>query len=454
MRNRLILKNIGHLITMNPERAVLRNAWVAAENGRITSLGTGKAPRWTDAEVVDGRGGIAMPGLINTHHHMFQNLARAYGPISNLPLLPWLAGHIPLWKQFSEEHLYLATQVALAELMLSGCTLTSDHHYVFPKGRSAQLLDAGFHAAAAMGCRYVGCRGSVNNPSDIMPDWACQDADTVLSDCQRLYDRFHDSSPGSMQQVAFAPCTVFGCSGDLYRETARLARKLKVRMHTHCGETIPENKESVARLGCRPLQYMARHEWEGDDIWLAHGIHFTDREVGHLTRHRMGIAHCPVSNMRLGSGICRVNDLRDGGSPVSLGVDGSASNDSGHLLNEARMALLLTRVVHGAESMTPEKVLEMATLDGARNLGRLADLGSLEPGKCCDVAIFPADDLFSNGAHDAVHGLVLCHARQVDTLIVHGKVRVSGGQILGLELPVLLEKHRSAAIKTANSRSA
>lgn len=445
MAKRLLVKNLGWLVTMNPGREVLKDGWVLSVDGMIQAVGAGRPPAARGAEVVDGRGGVATPGLINTHHHMFQNLARALRPISNLPLLPWLAGHMPLWRRFTADDLRLATQVALAELMLSGCTLSSDHHYVFPEDASMGMLDAGFEAAGILGCRYVGCRGSVNQPSEIMPAWACQTIDAILADCDRLAAKYHQRTPGAMTQVAFAPCTVFGCSGELYRETARLARRHRVRLHTHCGETVPENKEAVSRLGMRPLAYMARHEWEGDDIWVAHGIHFTDREVAHLNRRGMGVAHCPVSNMRLGSGMCRVNDLRRGGSPVSLGVDGSASNDSGHMLNEARMALLLTRVFHGAESITPEQALEMATLEGARNLGRSADLGSLEPGKCCDLAVFPAEDVFSNGAHDPVHALLLCHPRNVDTLLVHGRLRVQHGRLLDVDLPLLLERHRACA---------
>ena len=385
---RLVLKNIGHLVTMNPQRELLRDAFIVVEDGLIRQVGTGPLPLVEGAEAIDAKGGICLPGLINTHHHMFQNLARAFTPISNPSLLPWLAGHMPLWENFSPDDLFVATQVAAAELMLSGCTLTSDHHYLFPAAGSPDIMDAGFHAAESMGLRYVGCRGSVTNPSDIMPAWSCQKTDAILEDCQRLFDKFHDAKPGSMRQVAFAPCTVFGCEGTLHKETA------------------------------------------------------------HLTRNRMGVAHCPCSNMRLGSGVCRVNDLRAGGSPVSLGVDGSASNDSGHMLNEARLALFLTRVVHGAESMTVEKVLEMATLDGARNLGRTADLGSVEPGKCADLAVFPAEDIWSNGAENKVHALLLCHPRNVETLVVHGKVRVSEGRLVGVDLPRLLEHHRKTAART------
>ncbi|MFN0068516.1 MAG: amidohydrolase family protein [Limisphaerales bacterium] len=451
---RLLVRRVGRLVTMDASRRILRDAWLLAEDGVVRSLGEGRPAHAAGAEVLDARGGIVTPGLINTHHHMFQNLARAFAPIANLPLLPWLAGHMPLWRRFTPEALFVATQVACVELMLSGCTLTSDHHYLFPRDGGAEMLDAGFAAAAALGLRYVGCRGSVNVPSDIMPAWSCQDLDTILADCQRLHGRFHQSGPDAMAQLAVAPCTVFGCSADHYRESARLARHLRIRLHTHCGETIAENDEARRSLGARPLPYMAGLGWEGDDVWLAHGIHFSDAEVRRLNRTRTGVAHCPVSNMRLGSGVCRVSDLRRGGSPVSLGVDGSASNDSGHLLAEARAALLLTRVTHGAGAITPEQVLEMATLEGARNLGRAGDLGSLEPGKQADFAVFPGEDLFSNGAHEPVHALVLCHPRQVDALVVKGEVRVRGGQPVGVDLPRLLERHRRLARRLHEGKTA
>ena len=352
---------------------------------------------------------------------------------------------MPLWQTFNPEDLYLATQVALAELMLSGCTISCDHHYVFPKGCSAELMDAGFHAGHDIGSRYIACRGSLNKEREAMPFWSLQTTDVILSDCQRLFEKFHDKEPGSMSQLALAPCTVFGCDKDIYVETAIMARKLGLRMHTHTGETVPENEVAMKDFGMRPIERLKEYGWDGDNVWMAHGIHFTDAEVEHIGKSRMGVAHCPCSNMRLGSGVCRVNDLRDAGATVSLGVDGSASNDSGHMLNEARAALFLTRVVHGAESMTVEKVLEMATLEGARNLGRGHDLGSIEPGKCGDLAIFPAEDIWSNGAENQLHGLLLCHPRNVDTLIIQGKIRVANGNIVGLDLPMLLEKHRKAA---------
>jgi 8-oxoguanine deaminase len=328
--------------------------------------------------------------------------------------------------------------------MLSGCTTTSDHHYVFPRG-IPNLMDAEFEAAEAMGIRFHGCRGCMDIPSEFDPPTLIQTTDEILNDYQRVLERWHDPSPGSMRQVAFAPSGILCSTPDLLRETARMGQKYKIRLHIHCGETKEEQQRSLAKFGSRPLQYLAEAGWSEDNVWLAHGIHFDDKEVGFLNQHGIGIAHCPCSNMRLGSGVCRVTELRGGGSPVSLGVDGSASNDSGHMLNEVRQALLLNRVIYGASSMRVEEALEMATLEGARNLGRSNEIGSVEVGKCADLAIFPANDLFSNGAENVVHSLVLCFPRKVETLVINGKVRVRDGELLGTDLPDLLRCHAAAA---------
>jgi 8-oxoguanine deaminase len=445
---RLVLKNIGYLVTMNPAREVLRDAYVEMENGRISQIGRGQFSSSCD-EIIDAKGGVAVPGLINTHHHMFQNLARAYAPISNLPLLPWLKGHLPLWRSFTGEDLALATEIAMAELMLSGCATTSDHHYLFPRNNGVSI-DRQFEVAERLGMRLHSCRGCLDIESDIVPSWVIESVDEVSTDILRLVEKWHDSEPGSMRQVAPAPCTVFSASSDLLRETAALAEAKDLRMHINCGETLDENELALAELGRRPFDYLEDLHWTADRVWLAHGIHFTDNEVKRIHSSRVGVAHCPTSNMRLGSGICRVKDLRQGGTAVSLGVDGSASNDSSHMLNEIRQALLLTRVLHGAGAMTVEEALEMATLDGARNLGREMDLGSIEKGKCADVAIFPASDLASSGAHDKVHALVLCLPRNVEMLVVNGKVRVREGKLIGVDLPVLQERHAAVATRLAN----
>jgi 8-oxoguanine deaminase len=445
---RLTVKNIGYLVTMNAKREILRDAFIETENGWIRQIGRGEPPSFFD-EIIDAQGGVAVPGLINTHHHMFQNLARAYAPISNLPLLPWLKGHLPLWQSFTGEDLALATEVAMAELMLSGCTTTSDHHYVFPRGGGVSI-DQQFEVAARVGMRFHSCRGCLDIESEIVPNWVTESVDEVIEDMLRLLDRWHDPRPGSLRQVGPAPCAVFSASSDLLRETAALAKARNLRMHIHCGETRDENTLALEQLGNRPFDFLETLGWTTDRVWFAHGIHFTDDEVKRIRSSRVGVAHCPTSNMRLGSGVCRVKDLRQGGTAVSLGVDGTASNDSGHMLNEIRQALLLTRVLHGAGAMTVEEALEMATLDGARNLGRASDLGSIEEGKCADVAIFPASDLASNGAHDKVHALVLCLPRNVQTLVVDGRVCVRDGELTSVDLPVLQEEHARAARRLAN----
>lgn len=450
MSRTLLVKNCGHLVTMDGARRILRDGWLLAREGFIEQIGSGVPPEISGAEVVDAHGGIVLPGLVNTHHHMYQNLARAYSPIANLPLLPWLAGLTPLWRTFTAEDLHTATLVAMAELMLTGCTTTSDHHYVFPRGTS-DLIDAQFAAATQVGMRFHAARGSMDTSSDLIPDWAVQPIDTILTDSERLAARYHNAKKGAMTRLVLAPCAMTSASVDLFRESAAIARVRGLHLHTHCAETIAENDLAAANYGERPLPFLEKIDWAGERVWFAHGIHFNDEEVAHLGRHRMGVAHCPCSNMRLGSGVCRVNDLWRAGAHVGLGVDGSASNDSGHMLNEVRQALLLTRVVHGAGAMTADGALTLATRGGAQCLGRDDDIGSLEVGKCADIAIFPATDVFSSGAENLVEGLVLCFPRQVETLIVNGEVRVKNGQICGLDLPMLLEKHGAIARRLTTS---
>jgi 8-oxoguanine deaminase len=436
---------------MDDQRRILRDAWITAQGGFIEKIGTGSPPEARrGTQTVDARGGIVLPGLVNTHHHMYQNLARAYPPIANLPLLPWLAALTPLWRTLTADDLHVASLVAMAELMLSGCTTAADHHYVFPRG-SSELIDAQFAAADRLGLRFHASRGSMDTASDLIPDWAVQPIDAILNDTERLVSRYHDAAKGGMRRVVVAPCAMTSASPTLYRESAALAARHGLQLHTHCAETIAENDLAAARYGERPLAFLEKIGWVGPRVWFAHGIHWRDEEIAHLGRHRMGVAHCPCSNMRLGSGICRVRNLRAAGAAVGLGVDGSASNDSGHMLGEVRQALLLTRVAHGAEAMTVDDALTLATREGARCLGREHDIGSLEPGKCADLAVFPASDLYSSGAGDAVDGLLLCHPRPVETLIVHGKVRVKEGRLTGLDLRPLLEKHARIAREIVGS---
>ena len=450
MSQTLIVKNCGHLVLMDDSRRILRDGWLVVRGGFIAELGVGTPPEVDGAEQVDAHGGLVLPGFINTHHHMYQNLARAYSPIANLPLLPWLAGLTPLWRDFTADDLHTATLVAMTELMLTGCTTTSDHHYVFPRGTTG-LIDAQFAAAAQLGMRFHGARGGMDTPSTLIPDWAVQPTDVILEDSERLAARYHCARAGAMTRVVLAPCAMTSASPNLFRESARIAKHHGLHLHTHLAETIAENDLAFAEHGERPLDVLEKLGWDDERVWFAHGIHFNDAEVEHLGRKRMGVAHCPCSNMRLGSGVCRVHDLQRAGATVALGVDGSASNDSGHMLNEVRQALLLTRVMHGAGAMTVDQALTLATRGGARCLGRHQDLGSLEVGKCADVAIFPAQDVFSSGAENLLDALVLCFPRQVETLIIQGAVRVRDGRIPGLELPPLLEKHRGIARRLVSS---
>ena len=449
MNRALLIRNCGHLVTMDPSRRIIRDGWLVARDGFIEQIGNGVPPHELEAEVVDARSGIVLPGLVNTHHHMYQNLARAYSPIANLPLLPWLAGLTPLWRTFTAEDLRIATLVAMAELMLTGCTTTSDHHYVFPRGTTG-LIDVQFAAAAQLGMRFHGARGGMDTSSPLIPDWAVQTTDVILKDSERLAAGYHDARRGAMTRLVLAPCAMTSASVDLFRESAAIARQRGLHLHTHLAETVAENDLAAAEHGERPLPFLEKLGWADERVWFAHGIHFNDAEVQHLGRRRMGVAHCPCSNMRLGSGVCRVHALQQAGATVALGVDGSASNDSGHMLNEVRQALLLTRVVHGAESMTVDQAVTIATRGGAQCLGR-DDIGSLEIGNCADVAIFPETNVFSSGAENAVEGLVLCFPRQVETLIVNGSVRVKEGQVVGLELPVLLEQHGAIAKRLVNA---
>ena len=443
MNDNLLIRNIGHLVTMNASREVLRDAWLLARGGFVEALGTGTPPAAEGLPVHDAHGGIATPGLINTHHHFYQTMARAYTPGNNLPLLPWLAHMNRLWRRFTADDLRLCTQLALAEMMLTGCTTVADHHYVVPRG-GGDCFAAQFEAAAEMGVRFHGGRGGMDVASDLIGDWAIQSTDEIMEDCDRLRRRYHDPSPGSWRQVFLAPCAATSASRELLRQSAAYAFEHVLGLHSHCGETTDEDAHARGSFGLRPVEYFADCGWDFEGVWYAHGIHFNDEEVRWLGQRRIGVAHCPYANMRLGSGICRVNDLRAAGAKVGIGVDGSASNDSGHVLGELRQALMLCRVRYGAESMSALDALALGTVGGA-DLLRRPDLGVLEPGRCADLAIFPALDLFSSGCENPVDALLLCWARQVHSLVVGGRVRIDEGRFVDLDLDGLIGKHTSRA---------
>src|SRR5664279_3813342 len=417
--NSLLIRNIHTLVLMDAENQVLRGGYIYAENGAILSVGSGAARLPKADRVIDGRHFIALPGLVNTHHHLYQTLTRAYAPAANAKLFDWLVTLYPIWARLDAECVEVGALAGMAELLLSGCTTTSDHHYLFPRGR-ANLIDAQIAAARRIGMRFHPTRASMSvgrTKGGLPPDSVVQGEERILQDCERLIARYHDPAPGSMLRVALAPCSPFSVSPELMRASADMARRHGVRLPTHLAETRDEEAYCLSRFGKRPLDLLEEVGWLGGDTWLAHGIYFNRAEVKRLGRAGVGIAHCPTSNMRLGSGFAPVGALRRAGCPVGLGVDGSASNDSSHMLAEVRQALLLQRVRHGADALGVVDALRLATVEGARCLGR-DDIGSLEAGKRADVALFDLRDVGYSGAGDALSALLLCAPTRVSTLVV------------------------------------
>jgi cytosine/adenosine deaminase-related metal-dependent hydrolase len=425
-----LLENAATLVTMNGAREVLTDAWVAAADGLVTAVGRGPAPELVagvprgDHARYDARGCVVLPGLVNTHHHLYQTRTRAWRTAVDSELFPWLRTLYPVWARLGDDDFHRAAVVGCQELLRSGCTLTTDHHYLFPRAASPRLLDIVIDAALQTGIRFHPTRGSMSRSvkdGGLPPDDVVQDPDAILADCERVIARWHDPRPGAAVRIALAPCSPFSVDPDLMRRTAELARRSGVRLHTHLAETRDENDYCLQVYGRRPVDFLDSVGWLGPDVWLAHGIWFDDAEIARLGAAGTGIAHCPSSNMRLGSGICRVRDLRRAGCPVGLAVDGSASNDSSNLLAELRQTLLLHRVLGGAAAMTVNEVLEMATLDGARCLGR-EDAGAVEPGHACDLAVFDLEAIGYDGADDPVAALLLCHPEPARATIVGGRV--------------------------------
>jgi 8-oxoguanine deaminase len=428
--NLFLLENAETLVTMDSDRKVLTDGWVAARGGMIIATGSGPLPETIDGHALDkfqrhsAKGCVVLPGLINTHHHLFQTRTRAHGPVADRELFEWLTTLYPVWAKLTDEQFYQGALVGFKELMRSGCTTTTDHHYLFPKDASANLIDITILAARDAGIRFHPTRGSMSRSvkdGGLPPDSVVQDEDTIMADCERVIEKFHNPEPGAMVRIALAPCSPFSVSPELMKSTAELARKHGVRLHTHLSETRDEDSYCQEIYTQRPVDFLESVGWLGDDVWLAHGIWFEDEEIQRLGRAGVCIAHCPTSNMRLGSGVCRVRDLRKAGCGVGLAVDGSASNDSSNMLAELRQTLLLHRVIHGASGMTVNEVLEMATLGGAACLGR-EDLGSLTVGKACDLAVFDLEAIGYDGAHDPVAALLLCHPEPAREVIVAGKV--------------------------------
>ncbi len=437
----ILIRNAASLVTMNPAREEIADADVLIRGGTIAAVGKGLA---TTGEVIDAAGCVVTPGLVNTHHHLYQTLTRAVPGGQDALLFGWLKTLYPIWARFGPEEMRVSALSGLAELALSGCTLTSDHLYLYPNGAR---LDDTIAAAAEIGLRFHPTRGAMSigeSRGGLPPDALVEEEAAILKDMERVVDAFHDPAPGAMIRVGLAPCSPFSVSRELMRETARLARDRGVMLHTHLAENDEDVAYSLATFGCRPGQYAEDLGWTGADVWHAHCVKLDPAEIGLFARSRTGVAHCPCSNCRLGSGIAPLRAMRDAGVPVGLGVDGSASNDAGHLLAEARQAMLLQRVTQGANAMAAREALEIATLGGAQVLGR-PDCGSLEPGRRADIAIWNLDGIEAAGAWDPVAALVLCGPMRVRDLFVEGRRIVRDGHLATLDLDrVIADQNRLA----------
>ncbi|MGD9919314.1 MAG: 8-oxoguanine deaminase [Paenirhodobacter sp.] len=444
MRETLI-RGAAVVVTMDGTRREIAGGDVLIREGAIAAVGQGLS---SSGEVVEARGCVVTPGLINTHHHLYQTLTRAVPGGQDALLFGWLKTLYPIWAKMGPEEIRVSAQIGLAELALTGCTLSSDHLYMYPNG--ARLEDT-IDAARLVGLRLHATRGAMSigeSAGGLPPDSLVEREGDILDDCIRVIDAFHDPRPGAMIRVGVAPCSPFSVSRELMRDAALLARDKGVMLHTHLAENDEDIAYSLAQFGCRPGQYAEDLGWTGDDVWHAHCVKLDGSEIDLFARTRTGVAHCPCSNCRLGSGIAPVRTMRDAGVKVALGVDGSASNDAGSLIAEARMAMLLQRVQNGADAMSAREMLEIATLGGAAVLGR-PDLGSLEPGKRADLAIWDVSGLEAAGAWDPVAALLLSGPPKVKHLFVEGRPVVRDGQIVTFDLPRAIEVQNRLARRLA-----
>jgi 8-oxoguanine deaminase len=422
---------------------------IVVADGRIVELvATGHTPRSPEYTTFDAGAHVVLPGLINTHHHFYQTLTRAVPAALDRELFPWLQALYPIWARLTPEAVELATMLAMAELMLSGCTMTTDHHYVFPHGVE-NGIDIQVAVAKHLGMRALLTRGSMNRSQrdgGLPPDSVVQDEDTILADSERVVGRYHDRSDDALIQIALAPCSPFSVTTSLMRATATLAQRLDVRLHTHLAETEDENRYCLELHQCRPLDYLEACGWLGERTWLAHGVHFNVDEFKRLARAGTAVTHCACSNQVLASGTCPVCEMEEAGVAVGLGVDGSASNDSSNLMQEVRAAFLLQRGRYGIGKVSHRDALRWATKGSAACVGR-ADVGEIGFGMQADLAFFKLDELRFSGSGDPLAALVLCGAHRADRVMVGGRWIVENGQIPGLDVADLIRRHSAAARK-------
>ncbi len=447
----LLIKNARVVVTMDDTRREISNGAVFIRDNVIEQVGLSADLPQTADEVIDATDHVVMPGLINTHHHMYQSLTRVIPAAQNGELFNWLTNLYPIWANLTPEMVQVSTHAAMAELILSGCTTSSDHLYIYPNGCQ---LDHSLQAAQEIGMRFHAARGSMSvgqSKGGLPPDRVVEDEASILRDTQRLIETYHDSSRHAMQRIVVAPCSPFSVSRDLMRESAKMARSYGVSLHTHLAENANDIAYSREKFNMTPAEYAEDCGWVGHDVWHAHCVQLDDDGIYMFARTGTGIAHCPCSNMRLASGIAPIRKMLDAGVSVGLGVDGCASNDSGHMLGEVRQAMLLQRVGFGSDAMTARQALEVATLGGAKVLNR-DDIGALKPGMAADIVMFNLKQTGYAGAwHDPVAALVFCTPSNVAYSIINGRVVVREGQITSIDLPVVMERHNRLAYQLAEA---
>jgi cytosine/adenosine deaminase-related metal-dependent hydrolase len=449
-----LIKNAAAIVTAGNRDEVLYNADILVKDGVIANIGQNLScvkdrPETPDADmtVINASGCWIYPGLVNTHHHLYQTFTRNLPFVQKMELFPWLLSLYEIWRGLDDETVYYSALTGMGELVKYGCTTVMDHHYVFPRERQNHFIERQFEAAAALGLRFHASRGSMccgKKDGGLPPDDLTQDVDVILEDCERLVKQFHDPSPFSFRQMVLAPCSPFSVTGTLLKQTAILARKLGVRMHTHLCETIDEERYCMEKVGMRPLAYMESNDWLGEDVWFAHGIHFNDEELALLAKTKTGVAHCPVSNMKLSSGICRIPEMLKLGIPAGLAVDGSASNDNSNLLAEIRAAYLLHRLSRSADAPSGYELLKMATRGSAALLGR-TDIGFLAPGMAADMFALDVELLELCGALLDPQNMpaTVGYSRPAKWVMAAGKIISKEGKLTGIDEAGILIKARN-----------
>lgn len=442
------IKNPLAIYTGNSKDA--RGGIVVKGNQIVELIALNQTPSHEIDYLVDASRHVITPGLINAHHHFYQTLTRAYPDALNKELFHWLTSLYPVWANLDQEMMSVATELALVELLLSGCTTASDHHYLLPKGLE-HAIDLQVEVAQQLGVRAIFTRGSMSLGKDdggLPPQHTIQSEQTIIDDSQRLIRQYHQHHDGAMTQIALAPCSPFSVTTDLMKETARISAQENVMMHTHLCETLDEEEFCLKRFGLRPVDYLEDVGWLNERTWLAHGIHFNSEEITRLGKAGVGVSHCPTSNMMLASGICKNNELEAAGVKVGLGVDGSASNDGSNMIAEVRMAMYLQRLKYGSANVTHFDALRWATKGSALAMGR-SDIGEIAVGKQADVAMFKLDDIRFSGSHDPLAALLLCGAHQADRVMIAGHWRVMNGEVIGVDIHQLIERHKRAAFRLA-----